>query len=148
MFIALSPSEVLKHPSPQQTSCTLPQPAPPLHEHVPALHISPELQVVPQVPQLEVSVRWSRQVVPQQICVVASQLVLPQTHWPPMHFSPDAHACPHCPQLVGSLSSGAQRLPQQTSPPLHTLPLQVHCPPAQTSGDAQAFPQVPQFASS
>ena len=53
---------------------------------------------------------------------------------------------PQPPQFFTSLSVCAQPEPQQTSPALHTVPLQAQLPFEQASGGPHTRPHIPQLA--
>jgi hypothetical protein len=81
---------------------------PPPVEHIPDWQVAPAWQVMPQPPQLALSISVLAQVVvtpsePTQVACVGPQVVEPGTHVAFTHIMPAPQTMPHWPQLAESV---------------------------------------------
>ena len=83
--------------------------------HLPKTHASPELQALPQPPQLAGSTLVSTQLCPH--CVVPPEHE--SAHVPFEHTSPGMHALPQLPQLSGSDAMLVHPAPHAVWPVVH-----------------------------
>jgi hypothetical protein len=67
-----------------------------------AMHVRPPVQIAPQPPQFDASVRVSTHDVPHAVCPVG------QRQTPPEQAVPLGHTRPHAPQFAGSAASDRQ----------------------------------------
>lgn len=105
------------------------------HTQEPAVHVASSGHLLPQVPQLLLSVLRSRHTMPQSVCPEEQ----PDEHTPPEHVWPAPQLLPHVPQLRRSLEVSTQKPLQLVRPPPHT-----HAPLAQLAPTEHTLPHVPQ----
>src|SRR4051812_15048417 len=101
-------------------------------------------QMLPQAPQLLLSVAGSTHAPPQGISPTRQTIMPPHLPW--AHACPLGHTTPHAPQLFGSLASTTHIPLHMTCPrPGHGPPPPLHTPFTQATPLPQALPQAPQL---